>query len=140
MTALLELCRLKPAAPNPIDVYVGSRLRLARTKHGKTQATLARIVGVSAHQIHKYESGETRLSVAMLLRFCEILDLSSAWFFEELETTARRRLEPDAVDIWLTSPESARLANGLARLTPHLRSKVLALVWTVLPDCEEDAA
>jgi transcriptional regulator with XRE-family HTH domain len=45
---------------------------------------LARILGVSFQQLHKYETGENRLSVSRLYQLCLVLDVPLEWFFEGL--------------------------------------------------------
>jgi ribosome-binding protein aMBF1 (putative translation factor) len=45
--------------PNPIDVHVGSRIRLRRTLLGISQERLAEAIGLTFQQVQKYERGRT---------------------------------------------------------------------------------
>ena len=59
--------------PNPIDVHVGSRVRLRRTMQGMSQEKLGEHLGITFQQIQKYESGGNRISVSRLFAFAEAL-------------------------------------------------------------------
>jgi transcriptional regulator with XRE-family HTH domain len=69
--------------PHPIDVHVGSRVRLARLLAGRTQQWLAEQVSLTFQQIQKYERGANRVSCSMLSEFAEALDRPVGWFFQE---------------------------------------------------------
>lgn len=45
--------------PNPIDIHVGSRIRLRRTMLGMSQEKLGESLGITFQQIQKYEKGRT---------------------------------------------------------------------------------
>ncbi|MEM6761333.1 MAG: helix-turn-helix transcriptional regulator [Pseudomonadota bacterium] len=69
--------------PNPIDVHVGSRLKLRRTMMGMTQEKLGDQLGVTFQQIQKYEKGTNRIGASRLQEISEILDAPVAFFFED---------------------------------------------------------
>lgn len=48
--------------PNPIDVHVGSRIRLRRTLLGMSQERLAEAIRLTFQQVQKYEKGTNRVS------------------------------------------------------------------------------
>lgn len=52
---------------NPIDVQVGQIIRDVRTLNGRSQRALAKSVGLSYQQLHKYETGKNRVSVSTLI-------------------------------------------------------------------------
>lgn len=54
-------------APSPIDVYVGTRIRLFRVMRGLSQEKLAQKVGVTFQQLQKYEHGKNRVSASRLV-------------------------------------------------------------------------
>ncbi len=120
--------------PHPVDVHVGARLRLARTACERTQGELGQAIGVSAQQIQKYERGTNRISASTLFRFCGFLGRPVAWFFEGLEPSGSASDGgPDAVTALMASGEGARMAHAMARLSPAMRRKVLAVVRAFLP-------
>lgn len=69
---------------NPIDLYVGKRLRQRRRILGLTQQKLADEVNIRFQQIQKYESGANRISASRLWSLSKALDVPVAFFFEGL--------------------------------------------------------
>ena len=69
--------------PNPIDVYIGSCIRLRRLERGMSQEGLANRLGLSFQQIQKYERGINGCAPARLTKIAEILDMPIAAFFPE---------------------------------------------------------
>jgi len=74
--------------PDPIDIYVGERLRLRRTMIGKSQGQMARALGVSFQQVQKYERGINRLSASRLFDVSRVLNVPVSYFFEGLTRDA----------------------------------------------------
>ncbi len=71
--------------PDPIDVHVGTRVRMRRTLLGMTQTQLGERVGVTFQQLQKYESGANRVSASRLFQISRILEVPVAYFFEGLD-------------------------------------------------------
>ena len=67
--------------PNPIDVHVGSRIRLRRTMLGMSQEKLGESLGITFQQIQKYEKGTNRVSCSRLYEISQILDVPITYFF-----------------------------------------------------------
>lgn len=70
--------------PDPIDVYVGSRIRLRRTLLGHTQQKLAAALGLTFQQVQKYERGTNRVGSSRLVHIANFLEVHPAWFFAEM--------------------------------------------------------
>lgn len=71
--------------PHPVDVYVGSRLRLRRAMLGMTQMKLAEAVGLTFQQVQKYEKGSNRIGASRLHEIAGVLGIPVSYFFEALE-------------------------------------------------------
>ncbi len=69
-------------APNPVDVYVGQKLKARRNLIGITQENLAEASGITFQQVQKYEKGRNRLSASRLFQFARVLDVPVSYFFE----------------------------------------------------------
>jgi transcriptional regulator with XRE-family HTH domain len=80
--------------PHPIDIYVGSRIRLQRIMRGLTQSELAKLVGISFQSVQKYERGENRVSASRLHEFAEALGVTEQFFFDGLATASDVTGEP----------------------------------------------
>jgi transcriptional regulator with XRE-family HTH domain len=70
--------------PNPIDVHVGSRIRLRRTLLGISQERLAEAIGLTFQQVQKYERGMNRVSSSRLVDLANALDVTIQYFFEDM--------------------------------------------------------
>jgi transcriptional regulator with XRE-family HTH domain len=71
--------------PDPIDLHVGRRLRLARNLAGVNQTELGEGIDVSFQAVQKYESGDNRISASRLFAAAKFLGCSVAFFFEGCE-------------------------------------------------------
>ena len=81
--------KLPDGNPDPVDVHVGSRLRLRRTLIGMSQEQLAAALNITFQQVQKYERGTNRISASRLYQASRTLGVPVAWFFEEMtEQTA----------------------------------------------------
>lgn len=70
--------------PHPVDVHVGSRLRLRRMTLGMSQSVLGGHVGLTFQQIQKYERGANRVGASRLYEFSEVLGVPVSYFFDEM--------------------------------------------------------
>jgi len=70
--------------PDPIDVHVGSRVRLRRTLMGLSQDKLGQQLGLTFQQVQKYEHGANRIGAGKLMRIAAALETSVSWFFDDM--------------------------------------------------------
>lgn len=93
--------RTPEGEPNPVDVYVGSRLRLRRTVLNLSQEKLAALAGLTFQQIQKYERGMNRIGASRLYDFAQILEVPVSYFLpkcrKRLRSTARAVTTASAV-------------------------------------------
>ena len=75
--------------PNPIDVHVGTRVRLRRTLLGMSQEKLAKSVSLTFQQIQKYERGANRVGASRLFQFAQVLDVPITFFYDEMPSDTR---------------------------------------------------
>ena len=75
---------------DPIDQYVGARLRERRVWQKLSQSDLAQIIGVTYQQAQKYENGTNRVSASTLWKFAKALGVDVPYFFENLPKTTIR--------------------------------------------------
>ena len=73
-------------SPNPVDIHVGSRVRLRRMLVGLSQEKLGDSVGLTFQQIQKYEKGVNRIGASRLFRLSQVLEVSVQIFFEGMPT------------------------------------------------------
>lgn len=82
---------------NPVDLFVGKRLRQRRRLLGLTQQQLASEVNIRFQQIQKYESGANRISASRLWAIARALDVPVAYFFDGLNGERDEDFVSDAV-------------------------------------------
>ncbi len=81
--------------PNPVDVHVGSRVRLRRTLLGMSQEKLGEAIGLTFQQVQKYERGANRIVASRLYQLANVLDVPVSYFVEEIsEEAANDDAEP----------------------------------------------
>lgn len=61
------------------------RLKALRTERGMLQIDLARKLGVPQQYISRYESGETRMDIVQLWRYCRALGVSFTAYCKSLD-------------------------------------------------------
>jgi transcriptional regulator with XRE-family HTH domain len=88
--------RRKSDRPNPIDVHVGTRVRLRRTLLGMSQEKLGDALGLTFQQVQKYERGANRIGASRLFDLSRVLDVPVSFFFDDIkaETIEAAQAEP----------------------------------------------
>ena len=129
--------------PNPIDIHVGSRVRLRRNMLGMSQEKLGERLGITFQQVQKYEKGTNRVGASRLQAIASILDAPISFFFEApgQGTGQAGGFSEDGgasyVVDFISSSEGLQLNRAFVRITdPKVRRKVIELVRTLAPEEE----
>jgi transcriptional regulator with XRE-family HTH domain len=69
-------------SPDPIDEYIGNRVRMRREMLAMSQQKLSTAIGVTRQQIQKCEMGARRISASQLHQIASALNVPPAFFFE----------------------------------------------------------
>src|SRR5579872_4865318 len=77
--------RQKGEKPNPIDIHVGSRVRLRRNMLGLSQEKLGEAIGLTFQQVQKYERGANRVGASRLHELSRVLDVPVSFFFDDTD-------------------------------------------------------
>ncbi len=77
--------RQKGDKPNPIDIHVGSRVRLRRNMLGLSQEKLGEAIGLTFQQVQKYERGANRIGASRLHDLSRVLDVPVSFFFDDMD-------------------------------------------------------
>lgn len=109
---------------HPVDLYVGSRMRLRRLSLGMSQGALAKACGVSFQAIQKYESGGIRVSASRLVEIALPLEVAPAYFFEGLLAPGGETPPVEAPEL---DREGLALMREIGRMAPGLRDRFLGL-------------
>jgi transcriptional regulator with XRE-family HTH domain len=117
----------------PVDIFVGSRVRMRRLLNGLTQKDLAEMIGVSFQQLQKYEKGASRVGPAKLQLIAQALDVPIGFFFEgasESETGADGETPAAAfVHRMVAMPDGQQLARAFLTIEDsRIRRQITDLV------------
>jgi transcriptional regulator with XRE-family HTH domain len=74
--------RRKSEAPHPIDIHVGSRVRLRRSMRGMSQEQLGAAIGLTFQQVQKYERAANRIGASRLWQLSRVLDVRPSFFYD----------------------------------------------------------
>ena len=77
--------RLEDGTPNPIDLYVGSRVRMRRSLLGMSQERLAAELGITFQQVQKYERGSNRIGASRLWDLAQVLGVNVDFFYQDID-------------------------------------------------------
>ena len=126
--------RPQHAAPDPIDVAVGARMRMRRKTLGLTQTALAEALGITFQQVQKYERGFNRVSASKLYEIARVLKVPLSYFFEGFDGTADRgEAGSDMTPAdFLGTTEGLALAEAFPRIrNEERRRKILDLIHSL---------
>lgn len=70
-------------APDEIDSRISEMIVLLRKRQGITQRDIARHLGITFQQVHKYESAQSRLSASALYKIAQLLQVPVDALFGE---------------------------------------------------------
>jgi transcriptional regulator with XRE-family HTH domain len=93
--------------PDPVDVHVGTRLRLRRNLIGLSQEQLGKASGLTFQQIQKYERGANRMGASRLFQLARLLNVPVSYFFEELPPQSASKNPPGLSDSGQASLDGA---------------------------------
>ncbi len=71
--------------PNPIDIHVGSRVRMRRMLIGMSQERLGDQLGLTFQQVQKYEKGANRIGASRLFQIAQSLGVPVDYFYDGLQ-------------------------------------------------------
>jgi transcriptional regulator with XRE-family HTH domain len=137
----------RESRPSPIDVHVGSRIRLRRTLLGMSQERLGESLGLTFQQVQKYERGVNRVGASRLFDLSRVLDVPISFFFDDMPdslaanfggVTSRRSGGGESQDPFgddtLSRRETLELVRAYYRITdPSIRKRVFDLIKSMGP-------
>ena len=122
-------------APNPVDKYVGSRVRMRRIMLGMSQEKLGEALGLTFQQIQKYEKGTNRVGASRIQQISEILQVPVSFLFEGGPSGTpstggfSEGSSPSYVSDFLATSEGLALTRAFTRITDaKLRRSIVELV------------
>src|ERR1700754_95729 len=122
-------------APNPIDKYVGSRVRMRRIMLGMSQEKLGEALGLTFQQIQKYEKGTNRVGASRIQQISEILQVPVSFLFAGGPSGIARAdnlgedASPAYISHFLATSEGLALTRAFTRIgDAKLRRSIVDMV------------
>jgi transcriptional regulator with XRE-family HTH domain len=129
------MAKPKTKVTNPIDIHVGSRLRMRRLMLNVSQEKLGDALGITFQQVQKYEKGTNRISASRLQQAAQILHVSAPFFFEGAQgghIEGSDTLSPTYIDDFVSSQDGLRLIKAFMRIPrPAVRHRIVNLVQEI---------
>jgi transcriptional regulator with XRE-family HTH domain len=122
--------------PDPVDIHVGSRLRMRRLTVKMSQTDLGSGAGITFQQVQKYEKGTNRISSSRLQQFAGLLNVSVPFFFDDQPAASKKGAgyDPEARDAralndFMATKDRLALVNAYRRIKNRtLRLSLVHLV------------
>ena len=119
---------------NPVDRYVGNRVRMRRLMLSMSQELLGQRLGLTFQQVQKYEKGTNRISASRLQQLSGILGVSISFFFEgapaPLESGAKRPAPAsDFVNEFLATSDGLAISKAFTQISnAKLRRTIVEVI------------
>lgn len=124
---------------NPMDVHVGTRVRLRRMLLGMSQEKLGEHLGLTFQQVQKYEKGVNRIGASRLSELAKVMGVPVQFFYDEAPAGTHSASEPAVgftetpgesyVVEFLGSRDGMELNKAFARIKdPKVRRSIVELV------------
>ncbi|MGL4398012.1 MAG: helix-turn-helix domain-containing protein [Hyphomicrobium sp.] len=130
---------------NPMDIHVGTRVRLRRMLLGMSQEKLGEQLGLTFQQVQKYEKGVNRIGASRLFELSRVLGVPVQFFYDEAPHRPQPAGQPAVgfaeqpsesyVVEFLATREGLELNKAFARITdPAVRRAITELVKSLAGD------
>ena len=122
--------------PSPIDVHVGTQIRMRRKSLGMSQSALAGRLGITFQQVQKYEKGANRVGASRLQAIASILGVDVSSLFANA-TPDGDPANPalgtiNAMQSFVASNEGFSLNQAFSRIkSSTVRRSIVALVTSL---------
>lgn len=140
--------KMQDGSPHPIDIHVGSRVRLRRSIVKMSQQELARAVGITFQQVQKYERGTNRISISRMYEMANALGVPATFFLEDMpqqfvSASKNKGFAEEAQAMFDADPLTKRETRALIRAyyqiaEPKLRKQILDLAKMLANASDKD--
>ena len=132
-----------PRSANPVDVHVGTRVRLRRQVLKMSQEKLGDQLGVTFQQVQKYERGSNRIGASRLWKIADVLEVPINFFFDGLSAQFDQGelAENDQMPIvydFINSSDGVALAKAVSQIkSKAVRRQILELARSLARDAQQ---
>ena len=109
--------------PTPLDRRIGALIRERRTVLKMRREDLSRLLGITPHQLQKYEVGENRIAASRLVECARALSVPVVWFYQGSRTGPRNSADADAT----AADGEDELVRCYRNLSPDARAQLIGI-------------
>lgn len=117
--------RTEEGEPNPVDVYVGSRIQVRRQMLGLTQEKLASLLGLTFQQVQKYEKGGNRIGASRMWDIAKVLGVSVEFFYADMPEDISHQSPRNLIN---SNTQNLQDEDTRTPIDPMLKTETLKLV------------
>lgn len=125
-------------SPNPVDRYIGQRIRIRRMQLNMSQEKLGDELRLTFQQVQKYEKGANRVGASRMADIARVLQVPVAWFFEGAPgKDSAPSLVPDYGSAFIATREGLQIAEAFGSIrSSALRHRIAQLVMSIAENAE----
>lgn len=107
--------------PNPIDISVGKKITIKRSKESVSRPKFAELLGISEALLERMETGKASIPVSVVWYAAALLDTDIKYFFEDIlpELTSNMFIISEPQPLFLT--DNSKKFDPRAK--PHYHKK-----------------
>lgn len=117
--------RTEEGEPNPVDVYVGSRIQVRRQMLGLTQEKLASLLGLTFQQVQKYEKGGNRIGASRMWDIAKVLGVNVEFFYADMPEDISHQSPRNLIN---SNTQNLQDEDTRTPIDPMLKTETLKLV------------
>ena len=131
---------MRRGSPDPIDIHVGSQIKIRRKSIGMSQSALANRLDITFQKVQKYERGSNRVGASRLQAIAAILGVEVGALFHGADAIDENATDDVADDIgvmrnFIMSNEGIELNKAFSKIrNSNVRKKIIALVASLAPE------
>ena len=126
-------------SPEPVDRYVGARIRMRRLMLNLSQTQLGDALGLTFQQVQKYEKGSNRVGASRLQHIANILKVPVSFFFEDAPVDRSEPAlisdapSPEVVIAFVSTTDGLNLVRAFTSIkNAALRRRIVLLVEQIV--------
>ena len=118
---------------HPMDIHIGSRIRMRRNQLGMSQEKLAEGLGLTFQQVQKYEKGMNRVGGSRMAAIAELLGVDVGFFYLNAPgASGSHTLADSTMDDFMASKDGLIIAEAFVQIVdPDVRRAVATAIGMI---------
>ena len=135
---ITDLAEFKRGSQNPIDILVGSNVKLRRAQISMSQTELANMLGITFQQVQKYEKGSNRVGASRLYIISQLLNCSVLDLYDGIDDIGldisdedESRTKAKRISNFISTPQGVSLCDAASRMPTATRTQYVKLAVAI---------